>query len=129
MQGNHQILVVDDDPDIVELTTRVLHQGGYRVHQALSGGDAIRRAHEFSPDLILLDVEMPNMNGWEVLRALKMDSQTNRIPVAMFTVRSELNHRVHGLQEGAFAYIVKPFSSDDLLLQLKGIFARLRPEN
>lgn len=120
-----QILVVDDDPDTVDLTTRVLHQGGYRVLQALSGGEAIRRAHEFRPDLILLDLQMPEMDGWEVLKALKVDSGTSDIPVAMFTVRSEMRHRVHGLQEGALDYITKPFSCEELLEQVERIFDRI----
>ena len=126
--GSKQILVVDDDADTVELTTRVLHGGGFRVLQALSGGDAIRRAHEFHPDLILLDIQMPEMDGWEVLKALKMDSGTIDIPVAMFSVRGELRHRVHGIQEGAFDYIMKPFSFNELLGQVRQIFLRLEGE-
>jgi DNA-binding response OmpR family regulator len=124
--AEESILVVDDDPDTVELTTRVLHQGGYRVLQALSGTDGLRRAEEFRPDLILLDVQMPEMDGWEVLRALQVEPGTRAIPVAMFTVRAEMRNRMHGLQEGAFDYIRKPFSCDELLDRVGAIFRRLR---
>ncbi|MBI4161180.1 MAG: response regulator [Acidobacteria bacterium] len=125
---DRQILVVDDDPDTVEVATRVLHLGGYRVLQALSGEAALRRATQFLPDLILLDVQMPEMDGWEVLRALQVDAGTRAIPVAMFTVRGELRHRMHGLQQGAFDYITKPFSADELLDRVGRIFQRLGGE-
>ncbi len=115
------VMVVDDDPDILELARLVLEGGGYRVLAASSGEDALRRVAADAPHLILLDINMPGMDGWQVLRILKVDDRTRAIPVALFSIKSQLRDRVHGLQGGACDYIAKPFVCDELLVRVRHI--------
>src|SRR5262245_22168045 len=123
------IMVVDDDNDILDLARLVLEGGGYRVIQACSGADALRTLAGERPDLILLDINMPGMDGWQVLRLLKVDERTSAIPVALFSIKSQVRDRVSGLQGGACDYIAKPFECDELLGRVRGILeARATPE-
>lgn len=119
------IMVVDDDADIVELTRLVLEGGGYRVVPASSGPEALRKIEQAHPDLILLDINMPEMDGFQVLRVLKVDERTQTIPVALFSIKMEVGDRLHGLQEGAYEYITKPFSCEELLGRVQRIFDTL----
>ena len=118
-------MVVDDDREIVEMTRMILESGGYRVTSALSGEEALKAVPGVRPDLILLDINMPGMDGWETLKLLKVDEETRSIPVAMFSIRFELRDKVLGLKEGAFDYITKPFSYDELLSRVERIFRQL----
>ena len=115
------VMVVDDDNDIVELTRLVLERGGYRVCPAGSGKEALDLVQRESPDLILLDINMPEMDGWQVLKVLKLDETTRGIPVAMFTIRGEVRDRVRGIQDGACDYVAKPFSYGELLARVEAI--------
>ena len=119
------VMVVDDESDILDMTRLVLEGGGYRVLAVRSGTEALRALDRSRPDLILLDINMPDMDGWQVLRVLKMDEKTLSIPVAMFSIKMEVRDRIHGLMEGAFDYIVKPFSTEDLLQRVRRIFDSL----
>ena len=119
------VMVVDDDADILDMTRLVLEGGGYRVLRAGSGSEALRALERSRPDLILLDINMPEMDGWQVLRVLKVDERTTAIPVAMFSIKMEVRDRLHGLQEGAFDYITKPFSTEELLQRVRRIFETL----
>jgi len=116
------VMVVDDDTDIVDLTRMILEGGGYRVVAASSGPEALQKIEQGHPDLILLDINMPGMDGFQVLRVLKVDATTSAIPVALFSIKMEVRDRLHGLQEGAFDYITKPFSCDELLGRVERIF-------
>jgi DNA-binding response OmpR family regulator len=100
----------------------VLREKGYEVATASSGHEALTRAQMEKPDLILLDIMMPQMDGWEVLKLLRVDDETAEIPVAMLSARTEAKDRVQGLQEGAVDYICKPFSLQDLLSKIDAIF-------
>jgi DNA-binding response OmpR family regulator len=115
------VMVVDDDNDILELARLVLEGGGYRVIPASSGADALRTLAGERPDLILLDINMPGMDGWQVLRLLKVDERTTDIPVAMFSIKSQVRDRVLGLQGGACDYIAKPFACEELLGRVRNI--------
>lgn len=119
------VMVVDDDADILDMTRLVLEGGGYRVLQARGGQEALRSLEEAAPDLILLDINMPGMDGWQVLRMLKVDDKTTGIPVAMFSIKMEVRDKLHGMQEGAFDYIAKPFSCEELLARVRRIFETL----
>lgn len=124
-EARRTIMVVDDDPDIMEMTRMVLEQEGYRVHPACSGPEALSSIEQARPDLVLLDINMPEMDGWQVLRALKIDARTTAIPVAMFSIKMQVRDRLLGAQEGACGFITKPFSCDELLLGVRRIFDSL----
>src|SRR6266705_6993610 len=115
------VMVVDDDADILDVTRLALGGGGYSVLPTRSGPDALRTLEQSRPDLILLDINMPGMDGWQVLRMLKVDDRTTSIPVAMFSIKMEVRDRLHGMQEGALDYITKPFSCEELLSHVRRI--------
>lgn len=117
-----RIFVIDDEFEIVELTKMILEKEGFQVLGTHSGREALLRLREVTPDLILLDINMPEMGGWEVLRVLKADEATSFIPVILFTIKSEVRDKVHGIQEGAYDYITKPFSYDELVMRVRAIF-------
>lgn len=123
--ARQRVLVVDDDREIVEMTRLILESGGYEVIPASSGEEALRSASHDRPDLILLDINMPGMDGWETLKILKVDEATQAIPVAMFSIKLELRDKLHGLKQGAFDYITKPFSYDEILERVRRIFEKL----
>jgi len=118
-----RVLVVDDQEDILQTTALVLAKGGYEALTATNGFEALETARRERPDLILLDVEMPRMDGWETLRLLRLDDATVRIPVAMFTILFDLREKVRAMKYGAQDYITKPFSIDDLLGRVARLLA------
>jgi len=119
-----KILVVDDEDDILNFLELVLSEKGYDVVTASGGQEALTRAQLERPDLVLLDIMMPQMDGWEVLKLLRVDEETAEIPVAMLSARTEARDRVQGLQEGAIDYICKPFSLSELLGKIEAIFTQ-----
>jgi len=120
-----KILIVDDEADILHFLELILRERGYEVASAPGGAQALAWARAHRPDLILLDIMMPQMDGWEVLKLLRIDPKTAGIPVAMISARTDPKDRVQGLQEGALDYICKPFSLDELLAKVQAIFAQL----
>jgi two-component system OmpR family response regulator len=118
MNEARRILVVDDQDDIRELTSTVLTGAGYDVVAVSSGNGALDRLAAANFDLVLLDVNMPGMDGWETLRLIRADEELLDVPVVMFTIKGEFHDQVHGMQEGATGYITKPFEIDDLLSRL-----------
>ena len=120
-----KILIVDDEDDILHFLDLVLREKGYEVATATGGQEALTRAQLERPDLILLDIMMPQMDGWEVLKLLRVDEETAAIPVAMLSARTEARDRVQGLQEGAVDYICKPFSLQELIGKIEAIFAQV----
>ena len=118
-----KILVVDDEDDILHFLELVLREKGYDVVTAGGGHEALTQAQIERPDLVLLDIMMPQMDGWEVLKLLRVDEETAHIPVAMLSARTEAKDRVQGLQEGAVDYICKPFSLKELLSKIEQVFA------
>lgn len=116
------ILVADDDEMIVDVLLDQFTREGFAVVTAFDGAEALRQARLTNPDLILLDVMMPKLQGWEVLRELRRDST---VPVLMLTARGEELDRVLGLELGADDYIVKPFSFRELLARVRATLRRL----
>jgi len=116
---------VDDEDDILHFLELVLREKGYDVATASGGHEALTKAQLEQPNLILLDIMMPQMDGWEVLKLLRVDEETADIPVAMLSARTEAKDRVQGLQEGAIDYICKPFSLQDLLVKIETIFEQV----
>jgi two-component system copper resistance phosphate regulon response regulator CusR len=119
--GRARILVVDDDPSIVDVATAVLGSAAYEVASAGTGLDALRLVRHQAFDLVLLDINMPEMDGWETLRLLKADEAIRGVPVVMFSVKGEIRDKVHGLQEGAADYLTKPFEVEDLLSRVRRV--------
>jgi DNA-binding response OmpR family regulator len=120
-----KILIVDDEDDILHFLELVLREKGYEVATASGGHEALTKAQLERPDLVLLDIMMPQMDGWEVLKLLRVDEGTSQIPVAMLSARTEAKDRVQGLQEGAIDYICKPFSLQELLGKIETIFSQV----
>lgn len=115
---SHKILVVDDEQDILKLLEYNLGKAGFDVVSADDGPDAIEAAEKEMPDLVVLDIMLPNMDGTEVLKVLKRDPLTCKIPVIMLTAKGEEIDRVIGLELGADDYMIKPFSVKELLLRV-----------
>ncbi len=118
-----KVLVVDDDADTTELTAMVLEGAGYSVLQAHSGRECLEKVYTFLPDLVLLDIHMEDLGGWETLRILRTDECTRDLPVAMFTVRGEIRDKVQGLQDGATDFITKPFAHDELVARVEQLLS------
>ncbi len=115
----HRILVVDDESDVVLIIKTTLQAEGYDVASATNGRDALDEAFETRPDLIVLDVMMPGMTGFEVLRQLKANETTATVPVLMLTGVSDKKKIQEALESGIDYYLVKPFDFDDLLGKIK----------
>ncbi len=126
--SKERILVVDDEEDILELARYNLVRDGYSVDCVTTGETALERARKQLPDLILLDLMLPGINGLDVCRALKQDSRTNHIPVIMVTARGEDADVVAGLELGADDYVTKPFSPRILLARVRAVLRRRRPD-
>ena len=110
-----KILIVDDEQDIVESLKFVLEASGYNCYTAFNGEDGLRLAKELVPDLIILDVMMPKINGYKISRLLKFDNEYKNIPILMITARSQEDDKLIGEETGADEYITKPFDLDDVL--------------
>ena len=119
-----RILVVDDEPDAVELVKFNLKSAGYDVVTAADGAEAIKAARKYSPDLIILDVMLPEMDGLEVCKILRRDPATGKLPIIMLTAKAGEVDRVLGLELGANDYVTKPFSPRELVLRIKNLLRR-----
>ncbi len=119
-----RILIAEDEPDMLRLITTTLRTAGFEVLETGDGPGAIAEAQRKSPDLLVLDLMLPGMDGLEVCRTLKSGSQTAKIPVVMLTARAEEIDRIVGLELGADDYVTKPFSPRELVLRIKNILRR-----
>ncbi|HJH03369.1 response regulator [Victivallis vadensis] len=128
--GKEKILVVEDEEAIQELIRYNLNKDGYdRVRCCESGEEALAAATEFAPDLILLDLMLPGMDGLAVCRRLKSDTRTSAIPIIMLTAKSEESDIVIGLEMGADDYLPKPFSPKVLIARIKSVLRRVKPSD
>jgi two-component system alkaline phosphatase synthesis response regulator PhoP len=118
-------LVVEDDPDIVELIDHYLQGEGFRVEALGDGREALERLHADGYTLVILDLQLPGMDGLSVCRALRSDPRTRGLPVIMLTARGDEADRVVGLEVGADDYVVKPFSPKELMARVRALFRRL----
>jgi two-component system phosphate regulon response regulator PhoB len=119
---------VDDDPDIQRLVTYNLSQAGFQVQSASTGQTALDSVQKQAPDLIILDVMMPDVDGMEVCRTLRQRENSRRIPIIMLTARGEEIDRVVAFELGADDYVMKPFSPRELVLRVKSIFRRVKDD-
>ena len=110
-----KILIVDDEQDIVESLKFVLESSGFTCYTAFNGEDGLKLAKELVPDLIILDVMMPKINGYKISRLLKYDAKYKNIPILMVTARSQEEDKLIGEETGADEYITKPFELDEVV--------------
>ncbi len=114
-----KILVVDDEPLIVEMIEDTLSNEGYSISKAYSGEEALSAIESDTPDLVLLDLMLPGMDGYEVCRQMQRDARFSHIPVIMLTAKAAIADRVTGYERGADDYITKPFDADELLIRVR----------
>lgn len=124
---NKSILVVDDEPDIRELVRFGLTQEGFSVETASTAQEGLDRIEKRVPDLVVLDLMLPDMSGTEVCRKLRSRAETAQLPIVMLTARAEEVDRVVGFELGADDYVTKPFSPRELALRIKAVLRRTEP--
>ncbi|MES2306896.1 MAG: response regulator [Gemmatimonadota bacterium] len=121
----HRILVVDDEPDITALVAYHLARAGYRVSTAANGPDALKAAKDERPDLVVLDLMLPGLSGYDVLAELRKRDETRDVGVILLTARRDEPDRIKGLSLGADDYLTKPFSPAELALRVQALLRRL----
>jgi phosphate regulon transcriptional regulator PhoB len=121
------VLVVEDEPDIRRLVVLHLESDGFRCRTAANGLDALREAKANVPDLVVLDLMLPGLDGLEVCRRLRGDASTAGVPIIMLTAKSDEVDRVVGLEVGADDYVAKPFSPKELVARVRAVLRRARP--
>jgi two-component system phosphate regulon response regulator PhoB len=122
-----RILVVDDEPDLLELVRINLDQAGFAVETAETGEDALRALRRSPPDLMVLDLMLPDVSGTEICRRVRADAEVARLPIIMLTAKSDEVDRVVGLEVGADDYVTKPFSPRELVLRVRAVLRRRHP--
>ena len=115
------VLIVDDSPTEVHAYQQMLERHGFDVESATDGETSIRKAEEVRPDLILMDVVMPGMNGFQATRQLNKNPETARIPIIIISTKDQETDKVWGLRQGARDYVVKPVKEEDLIERVKGL--------
>ena len=122
-----RILIVEDDHDIAALIAHYLEKAGYGSDIAPDGSQALAAAKSAPPDLVILDLMLPGLNGLEVCRALRLDPRTAALPIIMLTARGEESERILGLDSGADDYVVKPFRPNELMARVRALLRRTAP--
>jgi DNA-binding response OmpR family regulator len=117
--NSKKILIVDDEVDLVETVRFPLEMEGYHVLISYNGEDALNQARKENPDLILLDLMLPKLDGYKVCRLLKFDDRYKHIPILMLTAKTQERDKTLGMETGANEYITKPFEMEDLLKKIK----------
>ena len=121
------VLIVEDEPDIRNLLVHHLAREGFRCRTAASGPEALARVRSAAPDLVVLDLMLPEMNGLEVCRRLRSDAATAAIPIIILTAKTDEVDRIVGLEMGADDYVAKPFSPKELVARVRAVLRRTRP--
>jgi DNA-binding response OmpR family regulator len=122
-----KVLVIDDEPGIIEIVEANLEGDGFEVISASNGKEGLEKIKSEQPELVVLDVMMPEMDGWEVLRSLERDEDTAGLPVIMLTAKAADEDYIYGLEEGAVEYITKPFLPQELVNRIKITLMVLNP--
>lgn len=116
-----QVLIVDDSPTEIHVLTSILQKLGHEVFTASNGEEGVERAKELKPDLILMDVVMPGMNGFQATRSLSKDPSTASIPIIIVTTKDQETDRVWGLRQGAKDYVTKPVAEAEMVSKIKAL--------
>jgi two-component system phosphate regulon response regulator PhoB len=120
----HRILVLDDEPDVTELLEYKLEQEGYRVQVLNDPLEFVAKVREFEPDLMVLDIMMPELNGLQLCRIARSDPSMKQIPIIFLSARGDTEDRIKGLETGADDYLSKPFNANELILRINNILSR-----
>src|SRR5438477_572797 len=123
-----RILIVEDDKDIADLVGRYLERAGFAVEITASGRDALRILAERPPDLLVLDLMLPQVDGIEICRAARANDKTAAMPIIMLTARVDESERIAGLETGADDYVAKPFSPNELVARVRALLRRAEPK-
>lgn len=126
-ESRRTVLVVDDEPTIAEIVCRYLERAGYEAVVAGDGVEAVRLVSKRRPDLVVLDLMLPGLDGLEVLRRMREDDEAARTPVILLTAKGEQDDKVVGLRRGADDYVVKPFSPKELVARVEAVLRRVDP--
>ena len=121
MDKKVRVLLVDDEPSIVKMVSKRLEVEGFEVLVAIDGQEALKKVQAEAPDVVILDLMLPKLNGYEVCMMLKEDTRYQKIPVVMFTAKAQEQDEKLGLACGADAYIRKPFKAQELLDQIRAL--------
>ena len=123
MADKHRILLVDDEPSIVKMVGKRLEVEGFEVVIAMDGQEGLNKAHTEHPDLIVLDLMLPKLNGYEICTMLKQDPRYQKIPIVLFTAKAQEKDEKIGVECGADAYVRKPFRAQELLDTIRSLVA------
>src|SRR5262245_41308309 len=124
IEQTSKVLIVDDDPDIRRLVETILQREGFLTDTAASGSEFYKKAGPVNPTLIVLDLQLPDEDGFGILKKLKGNPATAHVPVLMLTVQSVDSYKIAGLEIGADDYVVKPFNQGELVARIKAILRR-----
>jgi len=124
-----RVLVVEDDRDIAELVERYLQKAGFAIELLSSGRDALKAIADRTPDLLILDLMLPHVDGLEICRAVRSEPRTAAIPIIMLTARADESERIVGLEIGADDYVAKPFSPNELVARVRALLRRAQRAN
>ena len=127
MAEKHRILLVDDEPSIVKMVGKRLEVEGFEVLVAMDGQEALAKAQAEHPDLIILDLMLPKLNGYEVCTMLKQDTRHQKIPVILFTAKTQDKDEKLGMECGANVFVRKPFRAPELLEKIRELIAASQP--
>ena len=125
MSARIRIFVVDDEEDLTDLLHYQLGKAGFEVKFSNNPFEALGKARDFMPELIILDVMMPDLDGLQLLRMIRVDNLLQKVPVIMLTAKSGVEHRIKGLEQGADDYLGKPFDIQELTLRIRSILKRV----
>ena len=121
---SHKILVVEDEVDIATLVSFNLQRAGYAVDMVHDGREGLEKILKDQPDLVILDLMLPGMDGFSILKEMQRDIRANTIPVLMLTAKSQIDDRIRGLESGVDDYLTKPFSPKELILRVQAVLKR-----
>jgi DNA-binding response OmpR family regulator len=124
MTTKQRVLVIDDDPAALRLTGYIFQRAGYEVHEAANGTEGLAKAEEVKPDLVILDVMMPDVSGLEVCQQLRDRSGTAELPIIMLSAKGQVDDKISGFQAGADDYVPKPVAPEELLVRARALLQR-----
>ena len=119
--SKQNVLIIDDEIDVIEISKDILLDNGYNVYYSLNGKDGLKILMDKDVDIVLLDIMLPGMDGWEVIEIMRLNNKTKNIPVIMFTAKKDFRDKILGIQQGAIDYITKPFLPEELVGRIKRV--------